>query len=326
MRPGSSSEACRVSSSSSRTMLAIRSSLAGCVIASLFGARLTRLRPARAPAAVGGRGGCPSRPSLTTRERKSPRAALVRPAASSPNSSASARQARSSSPQVDALVDRVVLALLVRGAVEQDLGVGQRSARASAPAGPSRRSRSARPGGRTRPPSLGVIAANPGPSVRTRSPRPDAAGRRPRPRTPQGAWSARCPVSSLHRPLGILLGREPEAHLGRGDGDELVRGLDAPAARRCPSTETAGFVHRRSAIGPEPDQPDARPQRRLLPELLLGRSARRPRPCASEPLDRDVARRRRAAWRGSARAPRARPGSRPAVDAAVHREVERRGP
>ena len=32
MRPGSSSEACRVSSSSSRTMLAIRRSFAGCEI------------------------------------------------------------------------------------------------------------------------------------------------------------------------------------------------------------------------------------------------------------------------------------------------------
>ena len=93
------------------------------------------------------------------------------------------------------------------------------------------------------------------------------------------------PGKQVHRAPGVLLGGEPEAHLGRGDRDELVRGLDHARGVQA--------EHGHGRFGPQPlrdrsraHQADARSQRGLLPVLLLGELQALPRP-VRQTLDRD---------------------------------------
>ena len=124
----------------------------------------------------------------------------------------------------------------------------------------------------------------------------------------------------IHRSPGVLLRCEPQAHLGRGDRDELVRGLD--------HTRGVQAEHGDGRLGPQPlrdrpraDQGDAGSQRGVLPVLLLGQLQALPG-TVGQALDRDLPvvvvqggqdprERRDRVDRGSA------------VGPAVHRQVER---
>ena len=288
-------------------MLAIRNSLAGCVIASCSGSsvlgRLGRRRHLRLRAVHATEPNACARPTPRRRGRLAGQWV-----ASSAEQERLGQAGAFEVLQVHALVDRVVLAPLVRGAVDQDLGVGERPGehrhqRDRAAAAALDRPR--------RPYAASIarrIAANAGPSLAH----------------PQPVAGLALVDVHLHAPGRVLEEvsgeqlRPPEPGPRSGASRRLTFAVatgtswfDASRTRGAsiPSTETAGADHSRSAIGPEPMQPrrragsapppgpPPRTSRRLPGDAPVPRSRRCPR--------------RRAAWRGSAPGSTARRGSRP---------------